>query len=162
MVLAIMSVSAISASAQVLVKYHGEVNAGYSLGVGTLGLNRANVNTIQGIQVGNYVTTGLGLGLDWYHGQKGVKESDFIMPIYLNVKGYLPVNETFAPYLTFDVGYGVGVSEYTKGYGGLYLTPGVGVKCGKFKAEIGFNMQRLIDVVSANTNAFKFLIGCIF
>lgn len=166
--LAIMSASALSA--QVRVKYHGEINAGYSIGVGSYAKNRVNLNTIQGIQAGDYFSVGLGIGLDWYRGlypeyweKQGKPDmGELAMPIFLNLKGYLPVSETVAPYLTFDIGYGVGLTEGLKGFGGLYMTPGIGIKLGKFKAEVGFNMQQIVDVVKVNANAVKLSIGYIF
>ena len=87
---------------------------------------------------------------------------ELAMPIYLNMKGYLPVNEKVAPYLTFDIGYGIGLTEGLDGFGGLYLTPGIGIKVGKFKAELGLNVQRIVDIVNINANALKLGIGYIF
>ena len=42
------------------------------------------------------------------------------------------------------------------------LTPGVGIKAGHFKAEVGFNIQRIVDVVNVNANALKLAVGYIF
>lgn len=170
-VFAVYSVmSVISVMAQTSVKYHGEGNAGYSVGVGSYAVDRVNLNTIQGVQVGKNFSIGLGIGLDWYRGlyadyweeQGKTDMGELALPIYLNMKGYLPVNETVAPYLSFDIGYGVGLTEGLDGFGGLYLTPGVGIKVGKFKAEVGFNVQRIVDVLNVNANALKFAIGYIF
>lgn len=47
--LVIMIVTAFTLNAQSLVKYHGEINAGYSVGIGTFATNRVNVHTIQGV-----------------------------------------------------------------------------------------------------------------
>ena len=163
-------ISAAASFAQIPVKYHGEVNAGYSVGVGSYAVNRVNLNTIQGVQVGEYFSTGLGIGLDWYRGlyadyweEQGKPDmGELAMPIYLNMKGYLPVTKTIAPYLTFDIGYGVGLTEGLDGFGGLYMTPGIGIKAGKFKAEIGLNVQRIVDIVNVNANAIKLVVGYIF
>lgn len=167
-ILAIMT--AHISSAQVQVKYQGEVNAGYSIGVGSMGINRVNLNTIQGVKVGQYFSTGLGIGLDWYRGlyadywerQGKADKGEIAVPIYLNFKGYLPVNDRIAPYLTFDVGYGIGLTEGLDGFGGLYLTPGAGIQLGSFKADIGLNIQRMLDFVNVNTNALKIAVGYIF
>lgn len=171
LILAFLAVMVIvPATAQVRVKYHGEINAGYSFGIGTYAKNRVNLNTIQGIQVGEYFSVGLGFGLDWYRGlypeyweKQGKPDmGELAMPIFLNMKGYLPVNEKIAPYLTFDIGYGIGLTQGLEGFGGLYLTPGIGIKFGKFKAEVGFNMQQIVDIVKVNANAVKLSIGYIF
>ena len=87
---------------------------------------------------------------------------ELAMPIFLNMKGYLPVSEKVAPYLTFDIGYGIGLTQGLEGFGGLYLTPGIGIKIGKFKTEVGFNMQQITDVIKVNANAIKLSIGYIF
>ncbi len=166
----VSAMSVFTAMAQTSVKYNGEINAGYSIGVGSYPVNRVNLNTIQGIKVGEYFSTGLGLGLDWYKGlyadyweeQGKADMGELAMPIYLNMKGYLPVNEKVAPYLTFDIGYGIGLTEGLDGFGGLYLTPGIGIKVGKFKAELGLNVQRIVDIVNINANALKLGIGYIF
>lgn len=166
----VSAMSVVTAMAQTSVKYHGEINAGYSIGVGSYPVNRVSLYTIQGIKVGDYFSTGLGLGLDWYKGlyaeywekQGKADMGELAMPIYLNMKGYLPVNKKVAPYLTFDIGYGIGLTEGLDGFGGLYITPGVGIKVGHFKAEVGFNVQRIVDVVNVNANALKLAIGYVF
>lgn len=103
----VSAMSVVTAMAQTSVKYHGEINAGYSIGVGSYPVSRVSLYTIQGIKVGDYFSTGLGLGLDWYKGlyaeywekQGKADMGELAMPIYLNMKGYLPVNEKVAPYL---------------------------------------------------------------
>lgn len=168
--LAVFAAFSVSLFAQTNVKYRGEVNAGYSFGVGTYAINRVNLNTIQGIQAGKYFSAGLGIGLDWWRGlyadywkQQGKGDmGELSMPIYLNVKGHLPVSEVITAFLTFDVGYGIALTEGLDGFGGLYLTPGVGIQIGKIKAEVGFNMQRITDVLNVNANAIKLSIGYVF
>ena len=63
--LVIMIVTAFTLNAQSLVKYHGEVNAGYSVGIGTFATNRVNIHTIQGVDISKYFSTGVGIGLDY-------------------------------------------------------------------------------------------------
>lgn len=63
--LVIMIVTAFTLNAQSLVKYHGEINAGYSVGIGTFATNRVNVHTIQGVDISKFFSTGVGIGLDW-------------------------------------------------------------------------------------------------
>lgn len=170
LIITLSLITASALSAQIRVKYHGEINAGYSIGVGSYAKNRLNLNTIQGVQAGEYFSVGFGLGLDWYRGlyseyweKQGMPDmGELAMPLFLNFKGYLPLSDTLTTYLTFDIGYGIGLTEGVEGYGGLYMTPGVGIKMGKFKAEVGFNMQQIIDVLNINANAFKLSLGYIF
>ncbi len=149
----------VSASAQTPIKYQGEVDLGYSIGVGTLATGRVNVHTIQGVKVGNYFSAGVGLGLDIYH-EGG---ADLVLPIYLNLKGYLPTNSKVTPYASFDIGGGIGVSEYLSGLSGMMITPALGVKVGKFKAQIGYNVQKFSESgISVNFNAVQFKVGVVF
>lgn len=170
---AVATLAAHTTSAQVNAKYQGEVNAGYSIGIGPFGMNRVNLHTVQGVKIGDYVSTGLGIGLDWWRGlyadyweeQGKADMGELSLPIYLNVKSHLPISETTAPYLTFDIGYNVGLTDGLEGFGGLYLTPGVGVKIGMFKAEVGFNIQKIdtgLDILDIKSNAIKLAVGVVF
>ena len=77
-------------------------------------------------------------------------------------KGYLPVSEKVAPYLSLDLGGGIGLTEDMNG-SGLYLTPAVGVKAGMFKAQLGYNIQQLSESgVSVNMNAVQIKLGVVF
>ena len=165
---AVLTISAVSAQN---VKYQGEVNVGYSIGVGTAPVNRANLNTIQGVKVGDYFSIGAGLGLDWWkglyadywQGQGKADRGELSVPIFLNVKGYLPVNERVAPYLSFDVGYNAGLTEGLEGFGGLLLTPAAGVMIGHFKVEAGITIQKVADnLLNINANAIKLGVGYVF
>ena len=165
--------------AQVPVKYHGEVDAGYSLGIGLISIDRVSLHTIQGICIGKYLSTGIGLGAEYMFTNLGVDdeygyyngdEEDFAMllPIYLNIKGYLPVSEKFSPYLSFDVGSGFGLSNDEFYYGGVYLNPAVGVKFGLLKVQIGYNLQRGtlesgdLKVGALNMGAMQLKVGIMF
>ena len=158
---AIATMSAWSAHAQVPVKYHGEVDLGYSIGVGTFATGRLNIHTIQGVQISKYFSTGLGLGLDYYHelSEKG----ELLIPIYLNLKGYLPISKKVAPYFSLDIGAGVGATSGVSGMSGLYCTPAVGIKAGKFKAQLGYNVQRVSESgFGISMNAIQIKWGLMF
>lgn len=158
LLVATATMSVCAANAQTPVKYHGEVDLGYSIGVGTFSTGRVNVHTIQGVRIGNYFSTGVGLGLDYYH-----EASELFIPIYLNLKGYLPVSEKIAPYFSFDIGAGVGATSGVSGTSGMYCTPAVGVKAGKFKAQLGYNIQRLSESgIGINMNAIQLKVGLMF
>ena len=156
-VVAIFSVSAVQA--QIPVKYQGEVDAGYSIGVGSFAASRINLHTIHGIKVGRFFSTGVGLGFDMYH-EGGF---DLIVPVYLNLKGYLPVSEKVAPFFSIDIGAGIWATEAIQGASGLMVTPAVGVKFGKFKAQLGYNLQQLSSYgESVNVGAVQIRIGAMF
>ncbi len=158
-VAAVMLVSV--ANAQVPVKYQGEVDLGYSIGVGTFSTGRVNLHTIQGVRIGKYFSTGLGLGLDYYH--EFYERGELAIPIYLNLKGYLPVFEKVNPYFSFDIGVGVGATEGVSGLSGMYCTPAIGIKAGKFKAQLGYNVQRISESgIGFNANAVQIKVGVVF
>ena len=145
--------------AQTPIKYQGEVDLGYSIGTGTFAADRVNLHTIHGAKIGNYFSAGLGLGLDYYHEGEG----ELIVPIYLNMKGYLPVSEKVSPYLSFDIGVGVGASEYVSGFSGLYCMPAIGNKARHFMAQLGYNVQTLSEEgISISFNAIQLKLGVVF
>lgn len=163
-------------NAQNTPKYQGEANLGYSIGVGALGFNKVNLHTVQGVKVGEYVSAGVGIGLDWWRGiykeyweEKGQFDSgELTLPIYLNVKGYLPMSENTAPYISCDLGYAAGITKGVKNLGGLYFSPAVGLKFNSFKAELGFTLQKVAheDVEyyygTDAATAFKISVGYFF
>ncbi len=160
LLLAVAFVAISSASAQTPIRYQGEVDLGYSLGVGTFATGRINIHTIQGAKFGEYFSAGIGIGADLYH-EGGL---DVMIPIFLNLKGYLPTQSIVTPYVSFDVGAGIGASEYVSGISGLMLTPAIGLKVGKlFKAQLGYNVQKISESgVSVNMNAVQLKVGVVF
>lgn len=159
LLLVVAVISASSAFAQTPIKYQGEVDLGYSVGVGEFATGRVNIHTIHGAKFGDYFSAGLGVGVDLYT-EGG---TDVMVPIYLNLKGYLPTNSKVTPYASFDIGAGIGASEYVSGLSGMLITPAVGIKVGMFKAQIGYNVQKISDSgVSVNFNAVQFKVGVVF
>ena len=143
----------------VKVKYQGEVDFGYSIGVGTFAMGRANLHTIQGLKIGSYFSTGIGIGLDYYL----VNANELMMPVYLNLKGYIPVTEKFSPYFSLDLGVGIGVTSGLQGSSGEVLTPAIGIRAGKFKAQLGYNMQRISESgIGIDMNSVQLKIGFMF
>ena len=146
------------AMAQSPVKYQGEVDLGCSLGVGVLSSGRVNVHTIQGIKVGDYFSTGVGFGADYY-----ISGQDMTIPLFLNLKGYIPTKSKVTPYASLDLGTGIGVAGVFKKETGLMMTPAVGVKIGMFKVQAGYNLQQLTEsAVSLNFHALQIKAGVVF
>ncbi len=157
--IAIMFGSIVQAQNQI--KYHGEVDLGYSIGVGTFATSRLNLQTIQGVQIGKHFSTGVGLGLDYYH--EFYEKGELVMPIFLNLKGYLPVTEKTSVYASFDIGAGVGLTEGVSGMSGATYTPAIGVKANRFKIQLGYNVQRVSESgIGFNMNAIQIKLGLMF
>jgi CO/xanthine dehydrogenase Mo-binding subunit len=61
------------------------------------------------------------------------------------------------------IGGGFGASEYVKGLSGVMLCPAVGVKIGMFKAQLGYNVQKISESgVSINFSALQLKAGVVF
>lgn len=140
------------------IKYHGEVEAGYALGVGEDKGDRINVRTIQGFQIGECFSTGLGLGIDYYLNDV----NEMAIPVYANFKGYYPTGTDIKPYLSLNLGYGIGIGDISD-LSGFMWEPAVGVKLKWFKAEVGYTSQHAsIAGYGFNLNGLQLKIGVMF
>ena len=135
-------------------RYQGEFNMAYAIGVGNLGLDRLNVETVHGVRFSPYLMAGVGLGIHMYTWQ-GMRST--LVPIFVDMKGYFMRRRT-SPYLGIDLGYGIGTGV-DRGVGGLYVSPTFGVSCGlggnaAFILGIAFQSQQLlVNSVSVSFNA---------
>ncbi len=129
----------------VKVWYEGELNLGYGMG-GSLKYDgesedahfaRPFIETVHGARITRYAFVGLGAGFQYAYDEEW---EIGLVPVFLNLKGYYPVTEHFAPYVSVDLGYGLGVLG-TKNYGG---EEGLDLKGGLYASYgIGLNYKRL-------------------
>ena len=142
------------AFAQRPVRYQGEFNLAYAIGVGNLGINRFNVEMVHGARFSPYFMAGVGLGVHMYT-LNGMRST--LVPIFVDMKGYFMRRRT-SPYLGIDLGYGIGTGA-DKGVGGLYVSPTFGVSCGlggnsALILGIAFQSQQLtVSHLSVSVNA---------
>lgn len=157
-----MLVTSLGINAQEMnAKYQGEFDLSYSIGTGTFSTNRVNLHTIHGAKIGNYFSLGVGVGLDYYH--EMYEKGELIVPIFANVKGYLPVNDKFSPYLSLDLGYGVGVTLGVKDLGGFVWSPAIGFKYSHIKFQLGYTSQELSEYgIGFKMNAIQLMLGIVF
>lgn len=152
------------------IKYQGEVLAGYSIGIGTFSYDRINLHTIQGVRFNPYLSLGVGLGLDYYQKfdlyiNTDVTASELAMPIYLNVKGYLPVSTKTNIFLSLDLGASIGLTEGISGGKGLMFTPAVGTNFkispkNSLSVSLGYNYQAWSESgFKINTDAIALRLG---
>lgn len=142
-------------------KYQGEVDLSYSIGTGTFSTNRVNIHTIHGAKIGDNFSLGVGLGLDYYH--ELYDSGELMIPIFVNAKGYLPVGEKTSPYLSLDLGYGIGATEGVSGLGGFLWSPAIGIKYNKVKFQVGYTSQNISENgIGLNMNAVQIMIGVVF
>lgn len=147
------------------VKYQGDVQLGYSVGIGTFAADRVNLHMINGVRINEYFSTGVGIGLDYYC----YNMSELTMPIFLNAKGYLPVSKKTNLFLSMDLGCSVGLTEGFSGMSGFMMTPAIGAsfKVANAKAitvSLGYNYQAWSagGLLSVNTDALSLKVGFAF
>ena len=137
--------------------YQGELNFGYGLGgkvkydgeKADAKFSRAFIETVHGVRITQYAFAGMGLGFQYaYDGKNavGVKEDGVgMMPMFLDLKGYYPVTETFAPYVAIDLGYGLPIfgaeNDGEKLKGGFYASYGIGLNYKKLNFGLGWQHQ---------------------
>jgi len=102
-------------------KYQGETSVGMAFGVSHRSDTKIVVGeTIHGIRFSNYFFAGIGIAAHYYWDM-----SEVVMPGFLNIKGYYPLNSKFSPYASVDAGlgwkFGIG------GGGGVYFSQGIGL-----------------------------------
>lgn len=155
------------------VKYQGDVQVGYSIGIGTLASDRINIHMINGVRINKYVSVGLGLGLDCYHSYDWYLNDyvgpELMMPIFLNARGYLPVSQKTDLFLSVDLGCSVGLTAGVTGMSGFMMTPAIGASfdVGKSKAialSLGYNYQSWASagLLSVNADAITLKVGFTF
>lgn len=159
-----MSAIALCSSSQITPKYQGEIELGYSVGVGTFSSNRVILQTIQGAKIGDYFSAGFGLGINYYHElYSDVGSGELFVPIFLNMKGYIPMTEELTYFVSLDLGYGIGVTEGVSGWEGFLWSPSFGLRYHEFKFQLGYTSQRVSEYgFGFNMNAFQFKIGVMF
>lgn len=133
--------------------YEGELNLGYGLAGklkgdldGDAKYSRPFIETVHGVRITKYAFVGAGLGFQ-YATDKAWEVG--MMPVFLNLKGYYPVSEHFAPYVSVDLGYGIGVTG-TKDFaeeegldlkGGMYASYGIGLNYKRLNVGLGWQHQ---------------------
>lgn len=128
------------------IHYQGEIWWGFSLQTEDFSASILNIHTVHGLKLNKYLSTGIGVGLDFYNSFLSA-----MMPVYIDVKGYLPINSRVTPFIALDLGYSIGLTEDLAGHGNLYISPTIGLKYKKFSYQIGYTGQRFSD---EDTNFF--------
>lgn len=148
-ILAMFMIAGFSANAQS--RYSGEVDLGYSLSLNEifdLG-DRVGVSTTHGILLNERLFLGAGVGVDYDYDFEQI-----MMPVYANLKGFLPLSEKTSIFASADIGYTIGFdNDYGESIGCFYCCPAVGVKLNKFKVQVGYSM--LVDVLTCGCMQFK-------
>ena len=162
------------------IKPQYEINVGYITGgkihrkvFGAIDTNLARpyIDAVVSARLSDYVSLGVGVGLQYAYDEcklSNITTDAFpktwgalCVPIYCNVKGYYPVSDLIAPYISLSLGGNiVATSNYTQeGYGkikgGLMMKFGAGVAVSRFHIGLGLATQNIEWVSPLNVTNFK-------
>ncbi len=153
--------------------YEGELNVGYGMG-GTSKFDgesmdahygRPFIETVHGVRITQYAFVGAGVGFQYACDEQWTVG---MMPVFLDLKGYYPVNDDFAPYVAIDLGFSFGVAE-TKNFadggdlkGGFYASYGIGLNYKRLNFGLGWQHQGMKIEDSFSVNSFFVKVGLKF
>jgi hypothetical protein len=138
------------------------VEMGYTFGSNSGG--RLEMTPSAGYQVNPYVFLGAGAGIDYY-----TDADEFFVPIYADIRGYIPIHSKIHPFIDIKPGYGCDLNGDCAS--GFYVNVTSGVEIGNFYAGIGYGSQTMnysLDTyyVSSNytvhSDGFTMKIGYVF
>ncbi len=180
--------------------YQGELNVGFATG-GKLtwkdggdsektNYSRPFISTIHGARITQYGFVGLGVGVQYAYGKMDPEYDDtsnwetLMIPVFLNLKGYYPVTEELAPYISISLGSSIcatssyggsgsshGSSWETRLKGGFYGEYGLGFNYRRFNFGFGLQHQSIkfsetydgsTDNEKASINSFFVKVGLKF
>jgi len=108
---------------------------GYTFGNNEGG--RAELLTAAGCQINPYLFVGGGVGLNYYTASDG---DAYVVPIFADLRGYIPTGSAVHPYIDLKPGYGVNTSGGDTD-GGFYINTTVGIEIKHFTIGIGYASQ---------------------
>lgn len=105
---------------------------------------RAELLASLGDQLNNYLFIGGGAGTNYYTDSN---YDLFTIPVFANVRGYIPVKSSVRPFVDLKTGYGICTKSEIKG--GTYFNATAGIEISNFTIGIGYSSQVFsIDGVS--------------
>jgi hypothetical protein len=135
------------------------IEIGDAFGTGVFGMNYLQANVINGIRFNSYFTIGFGIGLKYFADPRynWLTQTDFIFPVFIDLRANLPVGTKISPYLSFDFGCSFNhhdpnlYSDYPNQHLsiiGLLLSPAAGASIKIFKKysmniSVGYDMQKM-------------------
>ncbi len=150
-------------------KYQGEVQLGYNFGVNETDIDYVNLSFINGIRFNKYLFAGVGVGLNSYAIFDSKIENLYSLPIFLNLKAYIPVASSTSLFASLDTGYWFGISKNISSLNGFLLGPSIGVCFNKGKSyglnlSLGYNLQlwSIKGPLNFNTEAIGLKLGFSF
>lgn len=145
--------------------YKGSVEVGYEVGVGSLAMDRLKLNIINGYQINDYFTVGIGTGLRYY-----IDAEEALIPLFGDFKANYMISDKVTRYVSLGIGYTFNATESFHGVG-LFLSPSIGLSYkvsdrNAVNVSLGYEVQKfdLADelVKSINAGALSVNIGVSF
>lgn len=147
MVLAAVLITATAVQAQGG-KYHGEIYIGGGYGIGKTPASYLQAHTVHGAIFGNWFALSLGTGVDLYTNDfakikdvNEIKDGKMMVPVFADIKFYIPTRSKFDPFFMFDGGYTFEAKDLKDK--GLMVNAGLGFKAGAFALSVGYHVQQL-------------------
>lgn len=155
-------------------RYQGEIALAYGVGVGKISdifnTDRIVVESVHGVRVCPWFFAGAGVAFDLFYADMtaydshenrfGTYRSAGIVPVFTNLKGYYPVSDKCAFYLSLDLGAAIGVSGYMKDRATeFYTAVGPGINFGRKNGSARGDMSIRFQHMGPNLNAVLFRIG---
>ena len=162
------------------IKPQYEINVGYITGgkihrkvFGAIDTNfaRPYIDAVVSARLSDYVSLGVGVGLQYAYDECRLSNLStdafpktwgaLCVPIYCNVKGYYPVSDLIAPYISLSMGGDVVAASnfvhdgYGKVKGGLMLKFGAGISVSKFHLGLGLSTQNIKWLSPLGATNFK-------
>ena len=126
-------------------KYMGEMHLGYGTSRKQNGYKaycgRVMLGTLQGVQISNYLSAAVGVDAVMFtHYYKG-QDMRFNMDVYLDLRGYYPLSDGFAPFLDLGLGTFFNVHPWNDGKTAFFCQFGPGFRYRKFNFSCGLQQH---------------------
>ncbi len=154
-----------------LPRYQGEFAFAYGLavseGMGDL-VPRIVFETVHGVRINPYLFAGVGLGINYFYKDLyffdgwdiyELGNSGTVLPVFANVKGYLPVSRKVALNLSWDLGAAIGIGGYFNEGTEFYTSIGPGITFGSQSGGVRGDFSIRFQHMGEGLNAILFRIG---
>lgn len=125
--------------------------------------------TVHGVRINPYLFAGVGLGINYFYkdlyiynywgsileGYRG----GIVLPVFANVKGYLPISRKVALNLSWDLGAAIGIGGYFNEGTEFYTSIGPGVTFGRQSGGVRGDFSIRFQHMGEGLNAILFRIG---
>ena len=138
------------------VKYSGDINLSYATSTNGVKIKQSNIRTTHGINVNENFFFGMGTGIDMFDIKEN-NELKYSIPLYANIKGFLPVSQKTKLFLSLDLGESFGIGDINEAKI-VFMTPMIGssFKVGEqnkaINLSMGYNYANFLTVDENNSD----------